>query len=188
MTRGVTRPTLTTERLVLRPFVPADADAVTAIVSDREIAANTLSIPHPYERPMAERWLATQADAFERGESVTFAVTEREGGALLGCVGLMIEHDHLRAEMGYWMSRGHWSRGYGTEAANAVLRHAFEVLGLHRVFAHHLTRNPASGRIMQKVGMSHEGTLRGHVLKWGVHEDLELYGILREEWDRLGTP
>ena len=182
-----TRPALTTERLVLRPFVPADADAVTAIVSDREIAANTLSIPHPYERPMAERWLATQADAFERGESVTFAVTRRESGALLGCVGLMIERDHLRAEMGYWMSRDSWSRGFGTEASAAVLRHAFEQLGLHRVFAHHLTRNPASGRIMQKLGMRHEGTLRGHVLKWGVHEDLELYGIVREDYERLGA-
>lgn len=181
------RPILTTERLVLRPFTAADADAVTAIVSDREIAANTLSIPHPYERPMAERWLATQEDAFMRGESVTFAVTVRDDGALVGCIGLMIERDHRRAEMGYWMARDRWSQGYGTEASSAVLRHAFEQLGLHRVFAHHLTRNPASGRIMQKIGMRHEGTLRGHVLKWGVHEDLELYGIVREDYERMGA-
>jgi RimJ/RimL family protein N-acetyltransferase len=181
------RPTLATPRLVLRPFVAADADAVTAIVSDREIAANTLSIPHPYDASMAERWLATQEDAYARGESLTFAVGERDGGALVGCVGLRIEREHRRAELGYWMARARWSHGYGTEAAAAVLRHAFEQLGLHRVFAHHLTRNPASGRIMQKLGMRHEGTLRGHVLKWGVHEDLELYGILRDDYERLSA-
>jgi ribosomal-protein-alanine N-acetyltransferase len=179
------RPTLESARLTLRPFTAADADAITAIVSDREIAANTLSIPHPYDRSMAEKWLATQEDAFARGEASTFALTTRDTGTLVGCVGLMIERAHRRAEMGYWMAREHWSRGYGTEGAAAVLRYAFETLGMHRVFAHHLSRNPASGRIMEKLGMRHEGTLRGHVLKWGVHEDLELYGILRDDYDRL---
>ena len=67
------RPTLDTERLILRPFTLADADAVTAIVSDREIAANTLSIPHPYDRSMAEKWLATHDDACRRPTHVSEA-------------------------------------------------------------------------------------------------------------------
>ncbi len=181
------RPTLATERLLLRAFTVADLDDVTAIVSDREIAANTMSIPHPYERSMAERWLVTQEDAYARGESLTFAVTERDGGALVGCVGLRLVPEHRRAELGYWVARDRWGRGIGSEAAAAVVRHAFEQVGLHRIYAHHLTRNPASGRIMQKIGMRHEGTLRGHVLKWGVHEDLELYAILREDYVRMSA-
>lgn len=181
------RPTIETGRLILRPFAAADAEAITAIVSEREIAANTLSIPHPYERSMAEKWLATHEDAFARGESIVFALTERESGKLVGCVGLTIERDHRRAEIGYWMARNVWGRGYGTEGAAAVMRYAFEQLGLHRIYAHHLTRNPASGKIMRKLGMRHEGTLRGHVLKWGVHEDLELYGLLRDDFERASV-
>ena len=181
------RPTLETGRLILRPFTPDDADAITAIVSDREIAANTLSIPHPYERAMAEKWLATHEDAFARGESVVFALVQRGSEKLVGCVGLTIERDHRRAEIGYWMARDIWGHGYGTEGAAAVMRYAFDQLGLHRVYAHHLTRNPASGSIMRKLGMRHEGTLRGHVLKWGVHEDLEIYGLLRDDYERASV-
>jgi len=62
------------------------------------------------------------------------------------------------------------------------VRFAFESLDLHRVMGHHLTRNPASGRVMQKIGMTHEGTLRKHVYKLDVFEDVECYGMLREEF------
>ena len=181
------RPTLETERLILRPFTMEDADAVTALVGAREIAASTLSIPHPYDRSMAEQWLATHEAGFARGEAISFAVTLRDGGTLVGCVGLMVEPPHRRAEIGYWTGLAFWGRGFCTEAAAAVVRHAFESLGLHRIFAHHMARNPASGRVMQKIGMRHEGTLRGHVLKWGVHEDLELYGMVRDDFER-GAP
>jgi RimJ/RimL family protein N-acetyltransferase len=177
-------PTLRTERLVLRPFTSADAGAVTTLVSPREIAVSTISIPHPYDRSMAEAWLATLEGAFERGESLTLAVTLRDGGSLVGCVGLSIDGRNRRGEIGYWTGLEYWGRGYCTEAAAAVVRHGFEVLGLHRIVAHHMTRNPASGRVMQKLGMRHEGTLRGHVLKWGVHEDLEVYGLMRDEFER----
>lgn len=59
---------------------------------------------------------------------------------------------------------------------------AFGTVGLHRVYATHFTRNPASGRVMQKLGMRYEGLLRQHVRKWGVFEDLVLYGIVAAEW------
>jgi ribosomal-protein-alanine N-acetyltransferase len=63
-----------------------------------------------------------------------------------------------------------------------VLQYGFSVLGLHRIHASHLTRNPASGRVMQKLGMVHEGCARQHVRRWDEFEDLELHGILAEEW------
>jgi ribosomal-protein-alanine N-acetyltransferase len=58
---------------------------------------------------------------------------------------------------------------------------AFEGLGLRRIFAHHFGRSPASGRVMHKIGMRHEGTLRQHTTKWGMIDDLEVYGVLRGE-------
>jgi len=176
------QPTLTTERLLLRPFSPADAADVRRLAGQREVAANTLTIPHPYEEGMADEWIATHAGQFARGAGAVFAVVERDSGLLVGAIGLSIAADHARAELGYWVGKPYWGRGYCTEAARAVLGYAFGDLGLHRVHAHHFARNPASGRVMRKVGMTREGCLRGHVRKWGVFEDLESYGILREEW------
>jgi ribosomal-protein-alanine N-acetyltransferase len=174
--------TLDTPRFRLRPFVPADAADVTRIVGDRELASGTLNIPHPYEPGMAEAWIATHADGVHRQSPVVFAVTERESGALVGAVGLMLEPAHHRAELGYWVARDAWGRGVCTEAARAVIRYGFNVLGLERIHAHHFSRNPSSGRVMQKLGMQHEGTLRAHVVKWERREDIECYGILREEF------
>jgi RimJ/RimL family protein N-acetyltransferase len=176
------RSTLDTARFLLRPFTLADADDVTRIVSDRELAATTLNIPHPYEAGMAAAWIATHADGLHRQSPVVFAVTRRDGDELVGAIGLSLEPAHHRAELGYWVARAAWGQGVCTEAAGAVLQYGFGVLGLERIFAHHFAGNPASGRVMQKLGMRHEGTLRGHIVKWGRREDVECYGILREEF------
>ncbi len=176
------RATLDTPRFLLRPFVQDDAAEVTRIVSDREIASTTLNIPHPYEPGMAKQWIATHADGLHRQSPVVFAVTERESGKLVGAIGLTLEPAHHRAEMGYWVARETWGKGVCTEAATAVMRYGFDILGIERIHAHHFASNRASGRVMEKLGMRHEGTLRGHVEKWGRREDIECYGILREEF------
>jgi [ribosomal protein S5]-alanine N-acetyltransferase len=90
--------------------------------------------------------------------------------------------EYGRAEMGYWIGRPYWGRGYCTEAARELLRYGFENLGLARIFACHFKENEASGRVMRKLGMTREGDLRHHVIKWGVPQDLVLYGILRSEF------
>jgi len=94
---------------------------------------------------------------------------------------LRIELEHRRAELGYWIGRPWWGNGFATEAARAVVGQAFAGLGLARVFAHHFVSNPASGRVMQKIGMRQEGVLRRHVIKWGRCEDLVVYGILPDD-------
>jgi RimJ/RimL family protein N-acetyltransferase len=88
----------------------------------------------------------------------------------------------VRAEMGYWLGVPFWSQGIATEAARAVLRYGFEHLNLHRIHAFHFVRNGASDRVMQKIGMQHEGTLRHHDHKDDHWEDLVSYGILADEW------
>jgi RimJ/RimL family protein N-acetyltransferase len=180
------RPTLETARLILRPFTLADAPEVQRLAGDRAIASTTLNIPHPYPAGTAERWISTHQERFELGTQISFAITRRADGALLGAIGLHPTPAHRHAEMGYWIGTPYWNQGYTSEAAAAALGYAFTVMALHRVFAEHLTRNPASGRVMQKIGMSYEGTLRGHTLKWDVFEDVAVYGILRDEW-RLAT-
>ena len=121
------------------------------------------------------------ARALQEGTFADFAIVIRQGLALCGAIGLAIRREHRCAEMGYWIGVPYWGRGYCTEAAGAVLRYGFEVAGLNRIHAVHFGSNPASGRVMQKVGMIYEGRLRQHILKWGVYEDLDVYGILAHE-------
>jgi RimJ/RimL family protein N-acetyltransferase len=182
------QPTLTTERLLLRPLVEADGPRVRELASDETIARNTLDIPHPYPEGAAETWIAAHPELWRQGSDVVFAVALRDSGLLVGCVGLSsVSQRHRRADIGWWVGREYWSRGYCTEAARALLDFAFGRLGLNRVYSSHYARNPASGRVMQKLGMKREGVQRRHVERWGEFHDLVLYGILSEEWQAAGN-
>ena len=172
------QPTLETARLILRPFRMADADDVQRLAGDWAIADTTLNIPHPYEDGMAERWISNHRDWFESQKQVVFAITLRSDHALIGTIGLRITSEDCRAELGYWIGKPYWGMGYCTEAAREIVAFAFSRLGLNRVCARYLLRNPASGRVMQKIGMTHEGCLRQYIRKGDHFEDLELYGIL----------
>ena len=178
------RPTLTTERLVLRPLVAGDAPVIQQLAGSREVALNTLTIPHPYPDGVAEEWIAGHEDRFVSGDELALAITLRETGDLAGVIGLRFRRNHDGAEMGYWVGMPYWGRGYTTEAARAMLRYGFEERGLKKIFGCHFARNPASGRVLQKIGMQYEGTLRAHTKKWGEHQDVVMYGMLREEWGK----
>ena len=182
--RGVNaQPTLETERLLLRPLMPDDAPAISRLAGRREIADTTISIPHPYSEEQARQWIAETADRFAQGKSVVFGMQLRNGGNLAGGIGLRdIDTEHSLAELGFWVAVEYWGQGYATEAARAVVGFAFEQLGLNRVYAHHMVRNPASGRALAKLGMKVEGLLRQRVRKWGVFEDVVPLAVLREEW------
>jgi RimJ/RimL family protein N-acetyltransferase len=175
-------PSLTTERLILRPFRMADAADVQRLAGDYAIAATTLRIPHPYEDGMAEQWIATLGPAFEKGEHIALAITAREDGALLGAIGLTLDVANQRAELGYWIGKPYWGHGYATEAARALVRFGFERLSLNRIYAHHFSHNPASGRVLQKAGLSYEGYLAQAIRKCERFVDVVLYGVVREKW------
>jgi [ribosomal protein S5]-alanine N-acetyltransferase len=174
-------PTLETERLVLRPLEPDDAATVRTLGDDRGVAEMTL-LPHPFTEEDARRWVARSLESAAKGKRRPFSVLLREGGALVGHAGLLLDPDNERAELYYWLGVAHWGRGYATEAAQELVRHAFEDLALRRVYADHIARNAASGRVLRKVGMSYEGCLRQDFKKWERFEDLALYGIFAEEW------
>jgi RimJ/RimL family protein N-acetyltransferase len=181
-------PYIKTARLLLRPFILADANDVQRLAGERDIAATTASIPHPYDDGVAEQWIAGQQHRFEQGMWLDLAIILDPEGTLVGAIGLRFEAEHDRAELGYWIGKPFWHRGYATEAAGALLQYGFDTLGLHRIYARHFTRNPASGRVLQKINMKHEGHRRQHEKKWGLYEDEELYGILRNEFTLARRP
>ena len=172
-------PTLRTERLILDAFHLLDAEATERMVGEYELARFTLNIPHPYPRGESLVWISGHAGEFERGEGVTFAVRLPDE-SLVGCVGVKVERRHDRGELGYWIGCPYWGGGYATEAARTCAAFAFERFDLHKLVAVRDPANPASGRVLEKIGMTREGERRGHLKKNGVYLDTVEYGLLRE--------
>ncbi len=180
---AVGQPTMATARLILRPYALEDASAVAKLAGRREIADTTLSFPHPYSEQHARDWITRHTEGRSQGKEIVFAVVTRTDMQLVGSVGLKdIDQEHGQAEMGFWIGVDWWGQGYATEATKAVLQFGFETLRLNRIHAHHMLRNPASGRVLEKIGMKREGVLRERVRKWGVFEDVAVLSVLRKEW------
>lgn len=178
----VEQPTLETERLCLAPLSLQDAQRVKLLAGDERIASTTGSIAHPYEDGMAEAWISTHRDGWESGEKVEFGVFTKQPELLIGAIGLVIQREHDRAELGYWIGCDYWNKGFCSEAAGELLRFGFEQLSLNKIYAQHLSRNPSSGRVMRKLAMMHEGHFPCHVLKNGIYEDIEQYGLLSSDY------
>ena len=172
-------PTIITERLRLHPLELADASDIQRLAGERDIAATTRSIPHPYPNDYAERWIGDCQAESETSSLAISAVTLRESGEFAGIAELQIDGGppSQQAQISYWIGKPYWSRGYATEAAKTIVKHGFADLGLERVRASHFSRTPLSGKVLLKISMSHEGTLVQHINKWGVLEDVEQHGM-----------
>lgn len=174
---------VTTERLILRRLELSDAETVRRLAGDPQVADTTLTIPHPYPEGAAEEFIRITHEGLESGKGCIFGIERREDGQLVGVISITGLHPvHKRAELGYWIGVPFWGKGYATEATGAIFRLGFEELGLNSIYARFFTRNPASGRVMQKMGMKYEGTMRQAVCKNGQFEDLAYCSILRSEW------
>jgi RimJ/RimL family protein N-acetyltransferase len=176
-------PELNTERLLLRGFSLADKEDVIELAGAREIAAKTLSIPHPLKPEDAEKWLKDKKNSYSKNKEIAWAICARTEGHLMGAIGLSLNDKNDSAELGFWMGKPYWGRGYTTEAGREVLNYAFGQLKLNRVEAYHMTGNNASGRVLEKLGMKYEGLHRQRIKKWEEFKDVKCFAILRS--DRL---
>ncbi len=175
-------PEIETARLRLRPFSMADVPQVATLANEWDIANNTAALPYPYTLEMAESWIRSHTGHSDPDHEITFAIANNTDNSVIGAIGIRPLWAHARGEFGYWIGKPFWNRGYATEAGKALITYAFDVLHLNKVHAVHFVRNPASGRVMQKIGMQHEGTLRAHIKRWDKYEDCEAYGVLRSDW------
>lgn len=175
--------TLKTERLILRKFKVNDYnDMFYNWASDENVTRFLTWMPH--ESPQAtkqllEGWCA----AYENDNTYNWAM-EFEGEVIGGISVVRLSEKFEYAELGYCMSRKYWNKGLMTEAARAVIDFLFSEVGVHRVTIAHAVKNPASGRVAQKCGLTYEGTKReSFKSSTGEFLDIAYYSILKDEWE-----
>jgi len=169
------QPILTTGSLTLRSFDPNDVSAVQILAGNYNVSKSTLNIPYPYEDGMAEKWIGSHQETWNTKTGIVYAVTITKTDTLVGAISLH-DIDGVLGELGYWIGEPHWGKGYCTEAARALIQFSFEKLNLSIIHAEHLATNPASGKVMEKIGMKHIGS----ELKRDRHNNnskMELYEI-----------
>ena len=174
-------PELETERLLLRKMRPDDAEAMFAYASNPEVTRYVLWETHGSIKE-SEDFLRFANEGYERGDFGGWGVVLKTSGAFVGTCGLEAAPEHSRAELGYVLAREHWGRGLMPEVVRRVIRFCFERMDLNRVEARCIAENTASARVMEKAGMSYEGTLRGREYIKGAHRDMKMYSILRREY------
>ena len=146
------RPVLETGRLLLRHPDRRDAESIIAIAGDWEVAHRLARIPHPYGKKDADFFI----DVIVPNEWV-WPITWRRSGALIGMAGLSPDTERDVAELGYYVERRHWDMGVATEAARAVVTYGRQVLGLRLITSGYFLDNPASGRVLAKLGFVEAG-------------------------------
>jgi len=173
------QPTLTTERLLLRAFESADAHQVQRLAGNADVSSTTANIPHPYPDGLAEKWISTHGENFANQSRVTYAICLKENGELIGCISLIhLSSEH--PELGYWLGVEHWGRGYCTEACREMIKFCIERFSLKAIYGKHLSRNPASGHVMEKCGLTYIGSDTGKDGFMLAPEEFRIYRMLCE--------
>ncbi|MCU5066559.1 MULTISPECIES: GNAT family N-acetyltransferase [Bacillus cereus group] len=174
--------TIETERLILRSLQLYDALVIEKLAGDYDVAKTTLSIPHPYPKGSAKDFITHMIQAEIDKKVVIFSIIDKNNTELIGVINLNLNHIHKRGELAYWVGKPYWGNGFGTEAAKTLLHYGFNELHLNKIFAAAFTNNPGSWRIMEKIGMKHEGTFKQLVVKSDEPMDITYYGILLDEY------
>lgn len=177
-------PDLETEDLILRKPRIRDAKDIYSYASDPEVARYVLWEPHRSVSETAS-FIRDLRARIRAGCPSSWVVVLRGTGTVIGTVGFVwYSAENNAAELGYSFSREYWNHGYATQALRAVIDAVFSSLPLNRLEAQHDVRNPASGRVMQKCGLTQDGILRGRILNKGEYVDTALYSILRSDWEK----
>ena len=175
-------PELVTPRLKLRRLTMRDAADIYRYSRDAEVARHVLWSAHQSIGD-SRSYLRYMLRRYRNHEPASWGIEYVQTGEVIGTIGFMwIQSDNSAAEVGYSLSRDYWNRGLMTEALKAVIAHGFGSMNLNRIEAQHETGNPASGAVMRKCGMVHEGTLRQRLFNKGKYVDVELYAILRRDY------
>ncbi|HLY77058.1 MAG TPA: GNAT family protein [Thermoplasmata archaeon] len=174
---------LLTPRLALRLPQRSDVPLLTRYMNDPRVSRPLTSRHAPYTRLQEVAWVNDSIRAAAKGKKLNLAITLREGGTLVGGIGLEVpDWDNGRGWTGYWLIPQHWHKGYASEAASALCSVAFERLRLHRMEANVFDFNPRSMRLLRRLGFKREGKRRETYHRSGRWHDELAFGLLATEF------
>ena len=177
---------LMTERLLLNSFKIEEAELVTKLAGNIRVVEMTASIPYPYYVPTAVNWIQSHEKQMSEDHNYIFAIRLKESEQLIGCINIGLNLKHERGYVGYWVGYDYWGKGYCTEALKEIVRFGFEEKKVNKIWAEHKTFNIASGKVMEKIGMKHEGIMRDHYNQGnGKYLDMSVKSILKSEFENL---
>ncbi|WEG12590.1 GNAT family N-acetyltransferase [Pullulanibacillus sp. KACC 23026] len=172
---------LESERLYLQPFKVEDSPRIAELANNKELA-DILGLPHPYKLEMAQDWVASQPELISKGIEYPFAIYQKESNEIIGTITIRIDKNNNKGELGYWMGRNYWGKGYASEAVRALIFFGFNELNLNKICASALSKNKASIKVLEKNGLKKEGMLKQNRLLLGNYEDVNVYGLLKSEY------
>ncbi|HWR82232.1 MAG TPA: GNAT family N-acetyltransferase [Candidatus Deferrimicrobium sp.] len=168
--------------IALRPISRSDAEDIYKNAKDKEISRFTF-IPHPYTMDDAFRFIKLSRKHERQGTSYHFGIELKATGRIIGMIGVHgVNSKHKRAELGYFVGRKYWGKGFAGEALRLVLSFGFNRLRLKRMVAGVMHPNVMSSRLLERAGFTLEGRNRKHFKQHGRWLDEMRYGILREEY------
>lgn len=151
---------LKTERLILRPLRPKDAEPLHRLINDWEVTCTLSGLPYPYPRALADEWIESTVARIADGSAYHLAITGKEGRkeTIVGVVGISLDAARRSARLGYWVGRAYWKHGVATEAARRLTSWAFANLPLDLVAAEVIEGNVGSLKVLRRVGFREVGT------------------------------
>lgn len=173
---------LVTDRLVLRPTSVVDAPSAVEIQANWAVTSMLAGARFPPDRQEIVRWFAHHPEEWQAGAAYRFAV--EYVGTFIGVVDIESIREGS-GSLGYWLEPSSWGKGIATEAAQAVIRFGFDVIGLRELRAGHAADNPASGKILTKIGFRYVETVRIHSRSRDTEIEHCRYLLPRDEWQRV---
>lgn len=175
-------PSLETDRLLLRKLTPSDAEAIYAYGSDPTVS-EFVTWPTHQSIEDTQQFLDIILSLYESNQAVFWGIELKEEKRLIGTINYVSwQQNHHVGEIGYVLAQPYWRKGYMTEAAKQVIQFGFERMKLERVQAKCDVQNSGSENVMQKAGMSFEGTLRKLLYIKGVQRDVKMYAITKSDF------
>jgi RimJ/RimL family protein N-acetyltransferase len=173
-----------TDRLMLRSPELADAQRISELIGNWDVAHWLVRVPYPYRYEHAVSWIERSSAERSVGAGFPFIIIERASNHLVGSVDLSLEDGPTAGTLGYWLGPDFWGQGYGTEAARAVIDFAFGTLGLMEVNASALPENERSIRVLEKAGLSYIDHRTENTVERG-RVETAYFAVTRHAWQDL---
>ena len=156
-----------------------DVKHFSNLLKDKEVASTTLMLPFPCTQQNAIRIIKKYQEEQKLKKSIRWAITVKDTDHMIGGIRLVPNVSFNSAELGFWIGREFWKRGFTYEAAFAVIRYGFDEIKINRIDAHAMTENISSINLLRKLGFQQEGLHPQLVMKWGEYKDVVTFGLLR---------